>query len=159
MWYGWWLFTVTFFQHHFEGKPLIEPSVPAAASRAAAPLGTTRWNRIEPMEEEDAVGELEEEEEGEGPTSESCFSCWVGLWLGWVASRDSDETGAFESPIESVLLSADLLPYAPIAGRCLPIRIQHERWQNFCFAQLAFCLQNLVYAEGYSSHTRLFCSM
>ena len=25
-----------------EGKPLIEPSVPAAASRAAAPLGTTR---------------------------------------------------------------------------------------------------------------------
>ena len=47
-----------------EGKPLIEPSVPAAASRAAAPLGTTRWNRIEPMEEEDAVGELEEEEEG-----------------------------------------------------------------------------------------------
>ena len=48
-----------------EGKPLIEPSVPAAASRAAAPLGTTRWNRIEPMEEEDAVGELEEEEEAQ----------------------------------------------------------------------------------------------
>ena len=43
-----------------EGKPLIEPSVPAAASRAAPPLR----NRIEPMEEEGAVGELEEEEEG-----------------------------------------------------------------------------------------------
>ncbi|EOD09815.1 hypothetical protein EMIHUDRAFT_216424 [Emiliania huxleyi CCMP1516] len=33
------------------GKPLIEPSVPAAASRAAPPLR----NRIEPMEEEGAV--------------------------------------------------------------------------------------------------------
>ncbi|EOD37403.1 hypothetical protein EMIHUDRAFT_225574 [Emiliania huxleyi CCMP1516] len=47
-----------------EGKPLIEPSVPAA-SRAAPPLRTTRCGiRIEPMEEEGAVGESEEEEEG-----------------------------------------------------------------------------------------------
>ena len=45
---------------YLRGKPLIEPSVPAAASRAAPPLR----NRIEPMEEEGAVGELEEEEEG-----------------------------------------------------------------------------------------------
>ena len=36
-----------------EGKLLIEPSVPAAASRAAPPLR----NRIEPMEEEGAVGQ------------------------------------------------------------------------------------------------------
>ena len=36
-----------------EGKPLIEPSVPAAASRAAPPLR----NRIDPMEEEGAVGQ------------------------------------------------------------------------------------------------------
>jgi len=35
------------------GKPLIEPSVPAAASRAAPPLR----NRIDPMEEEGAVGQ------------------------------------------------------------------------------------------------------
>ena len=36
-----------------EGKLLIEPSVPAAASRAAPPLR----NRIDPMEEEGAVGQ------------------------------------------------------------------------------------------------------
>ena len=47
-----------------EGKPLIEPSVPAAASRAAASTAAgddTLRNRIEPMEEEGAVGESEEE--------------------------------------------------------------------------------------------------
>ena len=38
---------------YLRGKPLIEPSVPAAASRAAPPLR----NRIEPMEEEGAVGQ------------------------------------------------------------------------------------------------------
>ena len=47
-----------------EGKPLIEPSVPAAASRAVPPLGTTRCGIGSPMEEEGAVGESEEEEEG-----------------------------------------------------------------------------------------------
>ena len=45
-----------------EGKPLIEPSVPAAASRAAPPLRTTRCGIGSPMEEEGAVGESEEEE-------------------------------------------------------------------------------------------------
>ena len=38
---------------YLRGKPLIEPSVPAAASRAAPPLR----NRIDPMEEEGAVGQ------------------------------------------------------------------------------------------------------
>ena len=52
---------------YLRGKPLIEPSVPAAASRAAASTAAgddTLRNRIEPMEEEGAVGESEEEEEG-----------------------------------------------------------------------------------------------
>ena len=50
-----------------EGKALSEPSVPAAAPRAAASTAAgddTLRNRIEPMEEEGAVGESEEEEEG-----------------------------------------------------------------------------------------------
>ncbi|EOD25667.1 hypothetical protein EMIHUDRAFT_205735 [Emiliania huxleyi CCMP1516] len=41
------------FSRYLRGKPLIEPSVPAAASRAAPPLR----NRIDPMEEEGAVGQ------------------------------------------------------------------------------------------------------
>ena len=72
-----------------EGKPLIEPSVPAAASRAAPPLR----NRIEPMEEEGAVGQRSRRSPSPRRSPPAVEGVLVGDEGGDIESRPTHVTG------------------------------------------------------------------
>ena len=72
-----------------EGKPLIEPSVPAAASRAAPPLR----NRIDPMEEEGAVGQRSRRSPSPRRSPPAVEGVLVGDEGGDIESRPTHVTG------------------------------------------------------------------
>ena len=72
-----------------EGKLLIEPSVPAAASRAAPPLR----NRIDPMEEEGAVGQRSRRSPSPRRSPPAVEGVLVGDEGGDIESRPTHVTG------------------------------------------------------------------
>ena len=74
---------------YLRGKPLIEPSVPAAASRAAPPLR----NRIEPMEEEGAVGQRSRRSPSPRRSPPAVEGVLVGDEGGDIESRPTHVTG------------------------------------------------------------------
>ena len=74
---------------YLRGKPLIEPSVPAAASRAAPPLR----NRIDPMEEEGAVGQRSRRSPSPRRSPPAVEGVLVGDEGGDIESRPTHVTG------------------------------------------------------------------